>query len=149
MAGLIKKILIATDGSSRGKKAALYGVELARLVKGEVLALFVVDVKSGCSLDECITVGTPKSEAKTILHERGEKAVRYVEELANQNGVSAKSLIAEGNAADAILKVSIEHGADVIVMGTLGVTGIDRFLIGSVAERVVRHSTIPVLTVRK
>ena len=52
-----------------------------------------------------------------------------------------------GKAADEILKQAAECGADLIVMGTHGHTGPERFLLGSVTERVLRHSKIPVLAV--
>lgn len=149
MSGHIKKILIATDGSSRSKKAAAYGVEIAKLATAEVIVLFVIDVVSGCGLEECITIQTPRKSAKEILANRGEKATAYVEELARKENIPVKNMIVEGNAADQIIKVACDENADLIVMGTLGASGIGRFLIGSVAEKVVRHSPIPVLTVKK
>ena len=144
-----KKILIATDGSAPSKKAACHGIELATSLHAEVLALFVVDQISGCSLEECITIQTPVKTAKDILVNRGEKATRYVEDMAKKGGVSVTHLIVEGNPADQIIKVAIAQSADLIVMGTLGASGITKFLIGSVAEKVIRHSPIPVLTVKK
>lgn len=149
MGNLIKKILIATDGSSRGRKATQYGIELAKLAGAEVLGLFVLDVKSGCSLEECITITTPTVEVKSILHERGERALQYIEDLTGKESVKFRSLIVEGNPSEQIIEVAKKQSADLIVMGTLGATGISKFLIGSVADRVVTHSPIPVLTVRK
>lgn len=145
----IRKILVATDGSSRSRKAAGYGVELAKLAGAEIIALFVIDVISGCSLEECITVQTPRKTVKEVLVKRGEEATAYVEEQAHKAGLKVRSVIVEGNAADQILKTAREESADLIVMGTLGSSGISRFLIGSTAEKVVRHSPIPVLTVKK
>jgi nucleotide-binding universal stress UspA family protein len=149
MSDHLKKILIATDGSAPSKKAACYGIELAKSLHAEVLALFVVDQISGCSLEECITVQTPVKTAKDILVNRGEKATRYVEDMGKNAGVAVTHLIVEGNPAEQIIKVASEQSADLIVMGTLGASGIKKFLIGSVAEKVIRHSPVPVLTVKK
>jgi nucleotide-binding universal stress UspA family protein len=141
--------MVATDGSSRSKKAAALGVELAQCLGSEILAVFVVDKISSCNLEECITVTPPVYTAKDILVNRGEKATKFVEDLAENAGVKAAHLIVEGNAADQIIKTACEQGADLIVMGTLGTSGIKKFLIGSVAEKVIRHSPIPVVTVKK
>lgn len=149
MSHSIKKIMIATDGSSRSRKAAALGIELAKQTGAEVLAIFVVDQISACSLEECITVTTPVYTAKDILVNRGEKAIKLVEDLAKSAGVSITHLIVEGNAAEQIIKTATDQSADLIVMGTLGTSGVKRFLIGSVTEKVIRHSTIPVLTVKK
>jgi nucleotide-binding universal stress UspA family protein len=149
MSDNFKKILIATDGSAPSRKAACHGIELAKSLHAEVLALFVVDKISGCSLEECITIQTPVRTAKDILVNRGEKATRYVEEVGKKDGVDVTHLIVEGNPADQIIKIAREQSADMIVMGTLGASGLTKFLIGSVAEKVIRHAPIPVLTVKK
>ena len=57
-------------------------------------------------------------------------------------------MLLEGHPADEIVKFAEQNDIEMIVMGTLGKTGLDRFLLGSVAENVVRHSKIPVLVVR-
>ena len=70
----------------------------------------------------------------------------FVEE--NFQGVEAEGKVLVGYASEEILRHSVEDGCDLIVMGTHGRKGIDRILFGSVAEKVVQNSTIPVLTVR-
>jgi nucleotide-binding universal stress UspA family protein len=65
-----------------------------------------------------------------------------------RDGVSAEVFVRVGKPADEILACAAEHGADIIVMGTHGRTGIRHLLAGSVAERVVRASAVPVLTTR-
>jgi len=57
-------------------------------------------------------------------------------------------VLLEGHPADEIVKFAEQNDIEMIVMGTLGKTGLDRFLLGSAAENVVRHSKIPVLVVR-
>ena len=63
-------------------------------------------------------------------------------------GVKARSLLLEGAAADQIVRAARKHHADVIVMGTHGRSGLSRFLLGSVAQRVLPLAPCAVLTVR-
>jgi nucleotide-binding universal stress UspA family protein len=59
------------------------------------------------------------------------------------------SLVARGRAADKIVETAEKRAVDLIVLSTHGLTGLDRFLMGSVAEQVIRHARCPVLVVRK
>lgn len=146
---LFKKILVATDGSSGSRMAVGYAVSLAKLTGARLVAVYVVDLKTGCGLEQCITITTPKSDALMKLRRRGEKAVNYVEGVALKEGVGVDTRIAEGHPAEEILKLAKEELADLIVMGTLGLSGFKKYLLGSTADKVVRHSRVPVLTVRK
>lgn len=78
-----------------------------------------------------------------------EETRRRLEAIAEERlgGVSHEVFVASGNAAHEILKLAAEHKIDLIVMGTHGRTGVKHFLLGSVAERVVRESPVPVLTI--
>lgn len=146
---MFKKILIATDGSSCSRKAAYYGIEIAKLSNSRILAVYVVDLKMIPEEDQCGSFSMPKAEARDLLRQRGEQATRYVENIARKEGVSTESRIVEGNPAEEIMKLANEEAVDLIVMGTIGATGIKKYLIGSVADKVVRHSKIPVMTVKK
>jgi nucleotide-binding universal stress UspA family protein len=145
---LFKKILIATDGSSCSKKAVIYGIELAKHLNTRLLALYVLDSSKSPDIDQCVSPGMPKETLQRILRQSGEDALKYVESLAKREGLQTEGMIVEGHPAEEIIKVANEQSADLIVMGALGVTGIKKYLIGSVAEKVVRHSNVPVLTVR-
>lgn len=146
---LFKKILVATDGSSCSRLAVNYAVGLAKLAGARLIALYVVDLKSGCGLEQCITITTPKNEALMKLHERGERAVKYVESVASKDGVIVDKRLVEGHPAEEIVRIASEESVDLIVMGTLGLSGIKKYLLGSTADKVVRHARVPVLTVRK
>lgn len=146
---LFKKILVATDGSSCSRMAVNYAVNLAKLSNAELIALYVVDLKTGCGLEQCITITTPETEALMKLHQRGERAVKYVEDLAMKEGVSVDKRLVEGHPAETIIDMAREESVDLIVMGTLGLSGISKYLLGSTADKVIRHSRVPVLTVKK
>jgi nucleotide-binding universal stress UspA family protein len=66
----------------------------------------------------------------------------------NFEGVDAKAEVVVGYAAEEIISIAEKEGADMIIMGTHGRKGIDRILFGSVAEKVVKNSPVPVLTIR-
>lgn len=135
-----RRILIPTDGSERVKTAVHKGVGLAQLVHGSVTALYVVDEQTFAHLDyqwEAIS---------ELLKKQGEEALRYVSERAAGVRVPVRTEVANGHPADEIVKAASRH--DLIVMGTLGRTGLDHLLMGSVAEKVIRHAPCPVMVVR-
>ncbi|WP_440948261.1 universal stress protein [Methanosarcina sp. T3] len=144
-ANIFKKILIATDGSENAQKAAAYGIDIARATGAEVSALYVVSTEHA---------GTARSvmgwtEAfEEYLANKGGVATGYVEKLGKEAGVKVEPVYLKGVPAEKILEYAEESDIDLIVMGTQGLTGVQRFLIGSVAENVLRHSKVPVMIVR-
>jgi len=85
---------------------------------------------------------------KSILRNEGDEAIKYIVGRAKTDGVDVRKWIMEGQPAKEILKLAEEQSVDLIVMGTLGRSGIEKFLLGSVADKVIRGSRIPVLVVR-
>ena len=117
----IKKILCAVDLSEHSAAVAEYATMLA---KGLGASIIVGEIVSGAekSMDAFVAENFP--------------------------GVEAKGQVLIGYAAEEILTRANDEGADLIVMGTHGRKGIDRILFGSVAEKVVKNASMPVLTVR-
>lgn len=136
------KILLPTDGSVFTNPAVDRAIELAKAVDGTVTALYVVDqsVYSNMPMDAAIV------NVYETLEKEGREAVAYVEEKAKAAGVRFEKRIVEGIPAGAINAVSKDY--DMIVMGTLGRTGISKALMGSVAEKVIEGSECPVMVVR-
>lgn len=83
------------------------------------------------------------------LRKDGCKAVNYVKGIGEMENVNVKCALLEGHPATELIRYAEEEKMDIIVMGTLGRTGIDRLLLGSVAVNVVRHSKVPVMVVRE
>ena len=86
---------------------------------------------------------------RDILNREGMEAVSFIEKLAKEAGVAFEKTVKEGNPGEEIIDFAKDAGISVIVMGSVGRTGLDKFLLGSVAEKVVRNSKVPVLTVPK
>lgn len=138
-----KKILIATDGSEYTKKAVDYGVDLSKHTGAKLHAIYVVDTAAFAS----IPMDAAWESMYELLRQEGDEATKYVAENAEAEDLEVERLTVEGHPADEIIKYAENNSIDMIIMGTLGKSGLDRFLLGSVAEKVVRNSKIPVLVV--
>ncbi len=140
-----KKVLVATDGSENAAKAASYGVNIAKSTGAEVYAVYVV------STQHAVTTRSVKGWSDSFeeyLTNIGDSALEYVEKLGKESGVKVQPVILKGIPAERILDYAEEKGIDLIVMGTQGLTGVKKFLIGSVSENVLRHSKVPVMIIR-
>jgi len=136
-----KKILIAIDNSAHSMKAAKAGFALAHALRATIGLLYVVDKsKEVISAD----LGITPQQSGTVLLNEAEKTIEQYIRL--YNGVDRiERFTPEGFPEEEIINISKEWEADLIIMGTHGRTAIGKMLTGSVAEYVIRHSTIPVL----
>jgi nucleotide-binding universal stress UspA family protein len=139
---IYKQILIPTDGSEYTKAAALHGLTLAKLTGAEVTALFVIDVSTISSFP----LGPAIPDLTPVLEGEGKKAVEFVRVEGEKMGVKVTAKIELGSPASTIIKDSAKF--DLVVMGTLGRSGVSKLLLGSVAEKVIRFAECPVLVVR-
>jgi nucleotide-binding universal stress UspA family protein len=144
---MMKEIIIATDGSETSEKAAKVGIETACRSGGRVTAVYVVDVFRLAHLPGYTAFPGLKDKLMELMQKEGREATEYVEKQALKAGVPCQKIVAEGDPSDELLRIS--EGADLLIMGSVGRTGLDKLLLGSVAEKVVRHSTVPVLLVPK
>lgn len=139
---VFENILVPTDGSEYTKAAVKKAMELAKLSGGKVTALYVLDQ----SVFTNMPMDTAVMNVYNTLEKEGKQAVEYVRELGAEEGIEVAVSIKEGTPVKVILDESPNY--DIIVMGTLGRTGMSKLLMGSVAERVVRAAQCPVLVVR-
>jgi nucleotide-binding universal stress UspA family protein len=142
MAELFKKILIATDGSKRTQNAVEMGLKIAKEQRSRVYAVYVVDTVTFTSIPMDVTW----ENMYQLLKDEGEEAVKAVKDSAPD--VDVETHVLEGNPAVEITKFAGDNGVDLIVMGTLGKSGIDRILLGSTAEKVIRIANCPVLVIK-
>ncbi|MFZ2410195.1 MAG: universal stress protein [Candidatus Methanoperedens sp.] len=141
---LYKKILIATDGSEYTKNAVDYGIDLAKNTGAKLHTVYVVDTAAFAS----IPMDAAWESMYELLRQEGDEATKIVADKASAEGLDVEKNTIEGHPAEEIIKYAEKNSISLIVMGTLGKSGLDRFLLGSVAEKVVRNSKIPVLIVR-
>ena len=141
----VRKIMCAVDLSEDSKPIATYTAKMAKALGAKVLVIYAAP-----SLSQYVGFHVPPNTIETFVDEiisgADENMKAFVEE--NFQGVEAEGKVLVGYASEEILRHSVEDGCDVSVMDTHSRKGIDRILFGSVAEKVVQNSTIPVLTVR-
>ncbi|KKG15184.1 universal stress protein [Methanosarcina sp. 2.H.T.1A.6] len=141
---LYRNIVIATDGSANTRRAISYGIEIAKLSGATVHALHVVNTSS--TISENWTAG--KETIYKIMRCDGEKVVSKIKQIGEDSGVEVREVLLDGCPSDEIIYFAENNNVDLIVMGTLGKTGLEKFLMGSVAEKVVRGSKVPVMVIR-
>ena len=128
-------ILVATDGNEPSESVVRYALDLAEWCDATLHALFVVDS----------TVSNPAH--RDFLEEWGARATNDIVARATKRGLTAVGAVESGRPHRHIVEYATRHGIDVIVIGTHGHGRFDRFLLGSVADKVVRSSSVPVLVV--
>ncbi len=142
---MYKKILVPLDGSKTAEAVLPHAKALAYSEGAELALLSVV---ANPALE--FAFADPSIAARAVAEEEagGKKYIAEVEKKLRADGYRVSAITREGAAADVILKVASDIGADIIAMSTHGRTGPSRWLMGSVAERVVRNSRHPVLLIR-
>ncbi|MGI6679017.1 MAG: universal stress protein [Dehalobacterium sp.] len=149
---MLKKILLAIDGSDHGMKAVDYALRLAQIEGGEVEIIYVI-----ANLDKRINVtGHMDPDLGFHLQEKTEEALNEEGKMILDQGkakfqdtdISCTTKLLTGNPAVVILHEAEKQNADVIVMGSRGLSGITRFVMGSVSSKVVNHAHCSVFIVR-
>ncbi len=139
---MYENILLPTDGSDAMESVLEHAASLASVHDATLHALYVVNT---ASLND-LPMESSWQGLSQALEQEGTRALEDVEQVGE--GVELVTEMREGSPAKEIVQYAKENDCDVIVMGTQGRSGLDRLLLGSVAERVVRSSEVPVLTVR-
>jgi len=135
-------VLIPTDGSTESIDAGEKGLGLAEALGAEVHVLSVVDAEA-----TAMTMHTGATEEqRRRLRDRAEENAGRLADKARERGLEVVELVEIGVPADKIAEYA-EENADIIVMGTRGRSGVERALLGSVTDKVVRTSPVPVVTV--
>lgn len=138
-----KKILITTDGSEYARAAVDKGLEMAKLMGAKVAAISVINESPGFAMRGFRRASV---EGYTFLENMAQEAVDQVSKEGEKRGLAVDKIIKRGNPANEIIEISKDY--DLIVMSSLGHTGIAHFLVGGVAEKVVRFAFCPVMLVR-
>lgn len=136
------EILLPTDGSVGMAGVIDHAVDLAAVHDARLRGLYVLNT---ASLSD-IPLETSWEGVSEAMEKEGRTALNEIERRAGD--VPVTTAVREGSPAGEIVDCAVEEGCDIILMGTHGRSGVDRLLLGSVAERVVRRSSVPVLTIR-
>ena len=132
-----------TDGSDYSFYAAEHAAYLAKATGAKLYALNVINAPLA------FHAGIHYAESKAEMETVGKDAVRKVKALCDENGVECEEMIVQGEPKDVIVEVACTVKADCIVIGSLGMSALERVLIGSVSDSVLRNAPCPVLMVRK
>ena len=135
-------ILVPTDGSNCSLQAAGHAVYLAMKLGARVYALNVVNTPLA------FHAGIHYAESKAEMEVAGQEAVSKIKKLCQENNIECEEMIVEGQPKDAILDVAESIRADCIVIGSVGMSALERVLIGSVSDHTLKNAKCPVLMVR-
>lgn len=140
---IFENILIATDGSEKNQPAVKKGLDIARHSGALVYAVYVIDeTPFGAAQPEVMT-----DDLYTKLNSEGNHAVQRVKEGARD--VDIETVVLTGRPAHAITEYARKKGVDLIVVGSQGKSGIERLILGSIAESIIRTADCMVLVVKK
>ncbi len=141
---IISKILLGYDGSKAGDKALDYAISIAKSFNAKLYILHVIE-------EGKIAIAPDSSMYPSLIEtmeRQGKDLVSRAVEKAKSSGVDAEGLLEVGaDAAETIINIANKLNVDLIIVGSRGLKGLTRFLLGSVSEKVVRYANRPVLVV--
>ncbi len=136
----IKTILLATDFSVEAREALHYAIALSKRHESKLVLIHVLPIESAA-------VGRSGPLIAEAVQHDAEKSIAKLEKTADLKSLPHESIIRSGDSWDVISEVLLDKHIDLIVMGTHGHGGIKKLILGSTAEKIIRHATCPVLTV--
>jgi nucleotide-binding universal stress UspA family protein len=147
---MYEKILVPTDGSDTAENAVEHALDIAEKYGAEVHALYVVDVDSmslSLGAEQVDRLQQGQFDEMEEVKSKAEEATRYVADAARVHGLEAVEHIAGGQPHRVVAEYADDHDIDLVVMGSHGRSGVKRALLGSVTERTLRSTDVPVLVV--
>jgi nucleotide-binding universal stress UspA family protein len=140
-----RRVLVATDFSAGGERALATGIALAAPAKGEVHVVHALEIP--LPMFEPYAVALPP-ELIGAARKTAQEKLAAAGERVRAKGLTGTTHLGEAPASMCVAERATAVGADLVVIGTHGHTGLKRFLLGSVAERTVKESPVSVLTVK-
>ena len=145
---MFRTIVVGTDGSDTARQAVREAIELAAALGASIELVSAYEPVAGQRLREEAREAPRDLQWMVNAREDVEATLREAAEEIAAAGVTVRTHHREGDAADAILDVAEERGAELIVVGNKGMTGAKRFLLGSVPNKVSHHAPCSVLIIR-
>jgi nucleotide-binding universal stress UspA family protein len=143
---MYQRILVPVDGSPTSNAGLAEAIKLAKLTGAHVRVLHVVDEMPFLMSADSFAVMS--GDVFTLLKVAGQAILEEARVTIDAAGIPVDDALFDGRLCDRVAEQVQEWGADVIVLGTHGRRGVDRMLLGSDAEQIVRTATVPVLLVR-
>ncbi|AFO58761.1 MULTISPECIES: universal stress protein [Natrinema] len=144
------RILVPTDGSETSKAAVAHALDLADQYGADVHALYVVDTDSmslSLGAEQVDRIEQGQFSEMGEVRERADRATGYVADRARERGLESVENVSAGKPHSLISDYIDDNDIDLVVMGSHGRSGIRRALLGSVTERTLRSTHVPVLVV--
>jgi len=138
---MLKKILAPVDGSLKSMRALRYAADMAENLSADLEVLNVQRLKD-------VTIVEPISWEAPVLKERAEKVFSMAREALEGKNINVTYKMLQGDPADEICRYADYDKFDLIIIGAHGLSGVKRFMLGSVATKVSYHSMVPVLIVK-
>ena len=143
----MKTIVVGTVGSPSSMKAVEEAAELARAMQATLHIAYAVRLARDLAMAGPVAMPLPNGWDEQV-HAEAAGSVARAAEIARQAGASAEGRVVTGEAAHALMALADEVNADLLVVGSRGLTGAARFLLGSVPNRCAHHAGCSVLVVR-
>ncbi len=143
------KILLATDGSEEASLATEAATELSKNTASEVHLAYVVPTPERLAYPHRYPTEVRKEIFEQAMKEAGEFLDTQAEQIRSGGGSVSEVHLRTGRPDDEIVSLSEDLGVGLIVIGSRGLTGVRRALMGSVSDSVVRHAHCPVMVVRR
>lgn len=131
---MFNKIMVPSDGSKYAKKAEDMAIDLAEKLGSSVVAVHVIDEKMIYPFD--------------VMEDEGNEILSKITEKGSAKGVKVQEVLIFGNPRHDMKKIAEKSGADLLVIGSHGKSGLEKILMGSVAENSIKTVEIPVLLVK-
>ena len=144
----LKSIVVATDGSKYSAAAASEAIGIAKRNSSKLTVIAVVPAELATPMAIDVAMSQRELIAEKEMHV-AEQNAKAVKEAAQKEGVSVQAFVMSGKPADTVIETAKEKDADLIVVGSHGRTGLERLLMGSVAERIIVLSDRAVLVVKR
>lgn len=142
---MFRKVLVAIDGSGQSLLALQTAIDEAKAWKAEVHAAYVIEI----GLFSSLPVDNTWEVMYSLLDKEGKEILDAANTMAAEAGVRLTTHLRQGHAGQELLNLAEEIGADLVVVGSLGKSGIERLLLGSVSSFVVTNSPVTTMVVRK
>jgi nucleotide-binding universal stress UspA family protein len=142
---MFRKVLVAIDGSGQSLRALQTAIDEAKAWRAEVHAAYVIEI----GLFSSLPVDNTWEVMYSLLDKEGKEILDAANAMAAEANVKLTTHLRQGHAGQELLNLAEELGADLIVLGSLGKSWIERLLLGSVSSFVVTNSPVTTMVVRK